>query len=192
MWQRDEILDVVPWAVAGVAVVAGSYLGYRYLYPVGAVEFQGRRYRFTSEDKLWMARMVTGESGTSNMTAGAAVLWSVATRWVTNPRFQQMSFTQLMRNFSTPVMFNCRSGSASYCQRTSAIPWSNIDPRVRNLVEQFIRGRVPNPIPGYNNFAASWAIGSRSMASSELPPQDVGGNMFIRDPGSLPGRVGIV
>jgi len=192
---------------AGVAAAVGAYFLVKRYAVVGEIEFQGRRYPFTGEDKLWAGRMLVGETGGGNDQANAAVLWSVVTRWVSNPRFQDWSFTRLARAFSQPINPIWASRSASGCQRNpsactdahlarrqriSSMSWGSLPPNVQRLVESFAQGRVSNPIPGYNNFAAATHIGSSRLASSELPPVDVGGNMFIRDPGSLQGEVRIV
>lgn len=169
----------------------GGYYLYQYLYPSGQIDFNDQRWTIHPSDKIWLARMAYGEAGT-NIQGAAAVLWSVATRWVTKPVFQSMTFVELMRNFSTPIMFGCRSGDADYCQRITGHSWEEIPVVIRELVEGFVRGRVSNPVPGYNNFAAQRAIRPSSLATSELPPITVGGNTFIRDPGTIPGEVRIV
>jgi len=188
---REDTIVYGGLGLAAVSVAVGTYFLVRRYFAVGAVEFQGRQYHFNDEDRLWMARMAYGEAG--NNTEGAeAVLWAVASRWVTKPRFQSMSFTQLMRAFSTPVMVGCRSGSASYCHRISSLGWDEIPAGIRDTVDRFMAGRVRNPVPGYNNFAADWALSQSARANSELPAVNVGGNIFLRDPGSLTGRVRIV
>jgi hypothetical protein len=63
---------------------------------------------------------------------------------------------------------------------------------VRRLVDLFVAGRLANPIPGYNNFAARGSISSRSLSSSTLPPTTIGGNTFIRDPNSEFGEARVV
>lgn len=200
----EEVAVIAAVTIASLVAAFGVYLLVRRYYPVGAVEFQGRRWSFHETDKVWAARMVVGESGTSNMQAGAAVLWAVAQRWVTKPQFQGMSFTSVMRAFSQPINPIWSSPSGSGCQqrpdmcsqtalsnraRIQSTPWSSIPMSVQQLVEEFFSGRVANPIPGYNNFAASWAT---SGGSSELPAVAIGGNTFMRDPGSLPGEVRVV
>jgi hypothetical protein len=174
--------------------------------------------------------MVIGEAGESGWDspdtleqkkrAGAAVLWSVATRHMTLPSlFRSGSFTTTMRAFSQPINpiwaspAACRNGrgccgsvtgscgsvtgscSPTKLQRRLRIrtkPWLALPLHVRVLVDNFVAGRVRNPIPGYNNFAARGAISSRSLSSSTLPPQTIGGNTFVRDPGSASGEVRVV
>jgi hypothetical protein len=188
---EDRVVIATATAAAGTATLVGGYFLYRYLYPSGQIDFNGRRWQITPSDKIWLARMAYGEAG-SDIVGGAAVLWAVASRWVTKSRFQNMTFVELMRNFSTPVMFDCRSGNADYCQRISSLSWDEIPIGVRNLVQDFVKGRVTNPVNGYNNFAAQRAIAASSLVASELPPVTVGGNTFIRDPGTIRGEVRIV
>lgn len=208
----DEILDepeeqLALYAVVGLSAVAlgvGGYFLVRRFYPIGAVEFSGQRWHFHDTDKVWAARMVVGESGTSDMHAGAAVLWALAQRWVTKAGFQNMSFTSLMRAFSQPINPIWSSIGGSGCQRSPAqcsmealarrqtiqsTSWSRIPAAVRTLVEDFFVGRVANPVPGYNNFAAA---GHVSGSNSELPAVTIGGNTFVRDSGSLVGEVRII
>jgi hypothetical protein len=213
--------------LVAAAVVAGGYGIFRmatYPLPIfgGTLEMNGRRYRFTAADRLWMGRMVIGEAGEGGWDspeqieerkrAGAAVLWSVATRHMTKPAFSGWSFTRTMRAFSQPINpiwatpTSCSNGrgccgsvtgacSPSRIRRRFEIrnkPWLALPAEVRGLVDAFVAGRVPNPIPGYNNFAARRAISSSSLSSSTLPPQTIGGNTFIRDPGSASGDVRVV
>lgn len=213
MDERTE--DVLVLSLFGAGVVAGAVGGYflvRRYFARGEVLFQGRTYPITGEDKVWMGRMVIGEAGRSGwenpskLIDGAAVLWSVATRWVTRPEFQSWSFTRLMRAFSQPINPIWETAQSSGCQRRPSMctsthlsrraqirstSWSALPPQVQDLVDRFIKGRVTNPVPGYNNFAAAGHISSSKLASSELPPMTVGGNTFIRDPGSLVGNVRI-
>ena len=205
---KENVLFYGLLSGAGLAAVVGTYLLVKRYAVVGAVEFQGVQYPLTEEDKLWMARMVVGETGNSpSQEDGAAVLWSVVTRWRTKAAFSDISLIQLMKAFSQPINPIWASLNGSGCQRSPSrctpahlarraritnMPWSSIPQVVRDLVESFAQGRVSNPIPGYNNFAAAGAISGSSLTSSELPPVTLGGNTFIRDSGSLQGEVRIV
>jgi hypothetical protein len=203
----DEVLMYSAIGVASVAVIASGYFLYRKLFPVGAVQFQGRKWHFHDEDKVWAGRMIVGESGTdATRNEAAAVLWSVAARWVTKPAFQGMTYTQVIRGFSQPVnpiwasndqcnssgrgcCGNCTSAQLSRRAYITSLPWTSIPASIRGYVEDFMRGALSNPIPQYNNFAAAGYV---SGSNSELEPVTIGGNTFIRDPGSLPGEVRIV
>jgi len=187
-------MDIALVGIASTLVAVGGYLLVRRVLHRGEIAFGGWRYPISDSDKVWMARMALGEAGScsSDKRPCAAVLWSVVSRWMTLPQYRRWSFEQLMRNFSTPVMYNCRRGDAAYCQRISSKSWEQIPLTVRTIVEEFVDGRLPNPVSGYNNFAAERAIASSSLRASELPPINVGGNVFIRDPGTEPGTVSIV
>lgn len=150
------------------------------------------------------------DSVEANQRAGAAVLWAVATRHMTMPSlFRSGSFTRTMRAFSQPINpiwaspGACVDGrgccgdvfgacSPRKLQRRFVIrtkPWLGLPSAVRRLVDEFVAGRVQNPIPGYNNFAASGSIGRSALAASSLSPVTIGSNTFVRDPGSASGEV---
>jgi hypothetical protein len=182
----------------------------------------GHYYSFTTKDRLWLGRMVIGEAGESGWDSpsrledGAAVLWSVLTRHMTLPAFRGKSLTKTIRAFAQPLNpiwaspWGCTwlssswrgccgafwgSCSLSRLQRRARVrytTWYGLPSQVRELVDGFVRGTVPNPIPGYNNFAAAGAISSSARARSELPAVTIGGNTFVRDPGSASGNVRIV
>lgn len=201
-WEEKMLMYGVI-GVASAAGVVGLYFAYRRLFPVGAVQFQGRRWSFHDDDKIWMGRMILGECG-EDAIGGDAVLWSVASRWVTKPVFQDKTFTQVIRAFSQPVNPLWADPNSGRClerpaacsdaaiRRRQAITntsWAALPSNIRQLVQDFVGGRTRNPISGYNNFAAA---GSSSFTNTELTPVTVGGNTFIRDPGSLSGEVRIV
>jgi hypothetical protein len=195
------------FGAAAVPAGIGIYYLVRWYFPVGKVDFQGRRWSFTEDDKLWMGRMLVGETGGESRSAMAAVAWSVITRWVTKPVFQDMSLTQVMRAFSQPINPKWADMGAAGCQRSPGMcseqalarrrritnmSWSEMPSATTSFVEAFARGHIADPTPGYNNFAAAGSISSSTLSSSELPPITIGGNTFIRDPGSLQGKVRIV
>lgn len=202
---RDDLLFYGLLGVGGVAAVVATYFLVRRYAVVGAIEFQGRRWPITGEDKLWLGRLVVGEAGRgASYEDGAAVLWSIAQRRATLPGMQRRSFVDVIRGFSQPLSPLWDDPNADRClqhpehctparierrRRVSSLGWNELPAQVRQLVEDFVRGRVRNPIPGYNNFAT---VELASRRRSELPLVAVGGNGFIRDPGSLPGEVRIV
>jgi hypothetical protein len=192
-------------ATGGLAASVAVYFLVRRYAVVGAVEFQGQRWPITDEDKLWLGRLVIGESGlNATRQEGAAVLWSIAQRRATLPGMQGRRFVDVIRGFSQPLSPLWDDPNADRCLQypehctasrierrrvVSSTSWSALPAQVRQLVEDFVGGRVPNPIPGYNNFAT---VELASRRQSELPLVAVGGNGFIRDPGSLQGEVRIV
>ena len=204
---KSDLLFFGLLTVGGITTAVGVYLLIKRYFPLGKVSFNGQERTLTEEDKLWAARMVVGETGGDDPQSNAAVLWSVLTRWLTKPSLQGMSWAQVMRAFSQPINPQWADASAPGCTRQpsactetnlarrrqiTSMPWSSIPQSVRDQVEAFARGRVANPIPGLNNFAAAGAIGGSQLSSSELPPRTIGGNTFIRDPGSLQGEVRFV
>lgn len=218
-YAREEPFKAVLFAAFGVSALYGVYRMIFYPFPLwgGSLELNGQRYHMTNTDRLWMGRMVVGEAGesgwddpstaASKRRAGAAVLWAVATRHMTKPAFRGWTLTQTMRAFSQPINpiwasplgEGClRSPSActpSRLQRRFQItnaPWYSLPAGVRQLVDDFFRGQVANPVPGYNNFADSAAISSAARAQSTLTPTTVGGNTFVRDQGSTAGEVRVV
>jgi hypothetical protein len=215
-YAREEPFKAVMVVAAGVSASYGVYRLFNYPFPLwgATLELNGNRYHMSNTDRLWMGRMVVGEAGESGWDnpstaeakrrAGAAVLWSVATRHMTKPAFRDWTLTRTMRAFSQPINPIWASPLGEGClRRPSActpsrlerrfrithLPWYALPEGVRQLVDEFFRGRLENPIPGYNNFAASGAISSSALAQSTLPPTTIGGNTFVRDRGSTPGDV---
>jgi hypothetical protein len=218
-YAREEPFKAILFAAAGISAIYGVYRLVNYPFPLwgGNLVIGGRRYHMTNTDRLWMGRMVVGEVGEQGWDdpsqldlrrrAAAAVLWSVATRHMTKPAFRDWSFTQTMRAFSQPINPIWASPTASGCisspsactpsrlERRFVItrtPWYALPAGVRAAVDDFFRGALPNPVPGYNNFAAQASISASARAQSTLPPTTVGGNTFVRDPGSDAGEVRVV
>ena len=224
-YAKEEPLKAFLYTAAFTAAGYGIYRMAVYPFPVfgGVLEMNGQRYRFTTADRLWMGRMVIGEAGQSGWDspatleakkrAGAAVLWSVATRHMSIPvLFRSGSYTKTMRAFSQPINpiwespTACRNGRGCCGSVTGSCsprrlrrrleirtkPWLALPVEVRGLVDLFVAGRLANPIPGYNNFAARGSISSGSLSSSTLPPTTIGGNTFIRDPHAQPGEARVV
>lgn len=214
-YAREEPFKAAVLATAVVAAGYGAYRMVNYPFPLwgGNLELNGRHYRMTNTDRLWMGRMVIGEAGESGWDspskrrAGAAVLWSVATRHMTKPAFRDWSFTKTMRAFSQPINPIWANPVATGCLRSpgactpsrlrrrftiTRTPWYRLPTGVRQLVDEFFRGQLQNPIPGYNNFAASGSISASARAQSTLSPTAIGGNTFVRDQGSVSGDVRVV
>jgi hypothetical protein len=218
-YAREEPFKAVLLTAAAVSAVYGAYRLVTYPFPLwgGTIELNGNRYRMTNTDRLWMGRMVIGEAGESGWDdpaqaqskrrEGAAVLWSVATRHMTKPSFRGWSFTRTMRAFSQPINPIWASPLAEGCLRSPSActptrlerrfritraPWYSLPAGARQLVDEFFRGQVENPIPGYNNFAGRGSISASARAQSTLPPRNIGGNTFVRDRGSAEGEVRIV
>jgi len=210
----DYVIEHPEVAVVGaLGSVAAGFLAYRLYQTMGSrgtMVWKGHAYSFTPEDRLWMGRMVIGEVGetgwesSSKDQAAAAVLWSVATRHMSNPSFRQAgSYKRTMRAFSQPINpiweshQACSTEGRGCCGSTSGMcspariarrrairtkSWSALPERVRYLVDRFVRGQLENPVPGYNDFAGASHISNSAVRSSRLPAVTIGGNTFISRP----------
>jgi len=229
----DGFIAAIDFAIENPALVgfgilgAGgiSYILYRFInYGTvfggrGKISFNDFEYTVTADDRLWMGRMLIGETGESGWDsrdpaeqeakrqAGVAVLYSVAERFASNPSLRSNTgntFTGVMRAFSQPInpiwssLSACSNGrgccgsEGTMCtpahlsrrQRIQSKSWNALPEGVRSLVDDFIAGRVTNPIPGYNDFAAATHISQSALNSSVVTPINIGGNMFIKRPAS--------
>jgi hypothetical protein len=202
-----------------VGSVGIAYLAFRATtYPPlwllgGTAELNGQRYRITNTDMLWLARMVYGETGGDD-EAKAAVLWSVLTRHMSKPSlYQTGSLTKTIRMFAQPLSplwatpFGCEGGRGccgtfwGACSPTTLLKranvrwssWYMLPGDVRDAVTRFVRGELPNPVPGANNFAMSISAAERSgSVQAGFQPVTIRSNTFIRDAGSTPGAVRFV
>lgn len=122
-------------------------------------------YQITDDDKLWLARMMVGESG--DWTDRKAQLWTIAQRFVLRNKRYESTLTQLVQNFSQPV--NPRwTRDGSYCRPGGKHAGTDgcAETRLRRremlrrdhwqpsqlqqelqLVEEWAAGHVPNPVP---------------------------------------------
>lgn len=120
-------------------------------------------YRLTSEDKLWLARMMAGEG--ADLRDRKAQLWTIAQRFVFRAKRYEQTITELVLNFSQPVNEDwsrtgvfCRPGG-QYAGTESCSParldrrddYATMTPAELRpelaLVEAWARGRIPNPVP---------------------------------------------
>ncbi len=77
------------------------------------------KYRITSEDVLWTARMMEGEAGGKANADNFAVVWAMLNRWalLTNPQRLKggyKSFADFIRHYSTPLQAVLSYGSAKH------------------------------------------------------------------------------
>lgn len=126
----------------------------------------------TDDDADWLARAVFGETG-SDPRAQAAVAWSMAQRLVyfidqghtTMPCRGDvppgMTFKNLIRCFSQPTSaYWLEHGTEAQKARRRMIqtsPLSELERRRPGLlafVDDFVRGKVPNPVPRLADFSA--------------------------------------
>lgn len=123
----------------------------------------GFAYTLSPEDKLWAARMISGEGGSP-----AAVLWTMAARFA---MARGTSFATFIRSYSQPINPRwyrdgefCREGGRFHgtdsCaetrlrkrERILAMTAADLRPELAQ-VEQWARGHVPNPVPKAVHFA---------------------------------------
>ncbi len=179
------------WAVSrqlsGLSRPSEVYVRNRVLYGPG-----GFRYLLTEDDLLWLARATWGEAATS-VQGGAAVIWAMAQYHALimgsggrRPAFG--TFAAMLRSYCQPINPIWASMEGSGCQRQpnrcteshlarrrqiTTASWESIPATVRQLVLDFARGQLPNPVPGavdWNNL--NW--GDRS----QIPVINVAGNYF--------------
>ena len=146
-------------------------------------------YRITSSDRLWLGRMLLGETGGRGGQVGAAVVWALAQNYMlvigagsARPRFSSLS--ALVQAYAQPVNPQWADPSSSKCrdhpeactadrierrQRYRATSWSAIPAEAREVVDSFIAGTLTNPVPGLTDWHANRWDGAR---------MNVGGNWF--------------
>jgi hypothetical protein len=138
----------------------------------GKIEAPGFSYQLTDDDIIWVARSLTGEGGPVQRDP-AAILWTYAQRMVwrdqrgnPHPTFAQM--VQLHSQPINPRWF--RSAPDSKCHlrpeacsdrkealrhRRRSLRWDQISPELRQIVERWATGNLPNPVPRSVDFANS-------------------------------------
>jgi len=150
--------------VAAVAAIGALTMGRQTKTQVG----------LTQEDLLWLARALMGETEGSSDRAMAAVAWAMFQRWQQKSRGK--TFTQLLRAYCQPINPEYATLAGRGCRahpemctvahlerrrRISTMTWEQLPNVVRDLVERFGRGEVPNPVPGMVDFAAFSFPGER-------------------------------
>lgn len=120
-------------------------------------------YTLTSDDKLWLARMMVGEG--ADLEDRKAQLWTIAQRFVFRAKRYERTIVKLVQNFSQPVdpewrrdgVF-CRPGGeyagTAHCseakldrrERYATLTRSELREELE-LVEHWAKGHIPNPVP---------------------------------------------
>jgi len=132
-------------------------------------------YTYTEEDRLWLARMLYGESGIDEQDWDAQ-LWTIAQRFVLRRRQNyERTITEVVCAFSQAINpdwyrngSQCAIGSANAddpgcgedrMQRRDRIReyhWQPVQLTQELLsVDKFLRGETPNPVPGATNWHAT-------------------------------------
>lgn len=119
-------------------------------------------YEITEEDKLWLARMMVGES--SNVEDRKAQLWTIAQRFVVRNKRYEDTVAKLVEGFSQPVNprwmrdgDKCRDGqhprncTEAKFRRREGLRRNHWRPdqlqQELQLVEEWAAGHIPNPVP---------------------------------------------
>jgi hypothetical protein len=146
-------------------------------------------YTITSTDKLWLGRALVGETGGRARRDLEAVTWALAQNFVLvigagnrRPRFS--TFTDCIRAYSQPVNprwidpngVKCRQHPGACTERhiarrrrISSMSWSSLPQATRQAVDDFVAGRLDNPVPNMVDFAA-YTFSGREI--------NIGGNWF--------------
>jgi hypothetical protein len=138
----------------------------------------GATYTLTDDDLLWLGRAIYGEAGT-RQRGGAAVAWAMAQNYMMTgpgggPRFAALpTFTALLRAYCQPINPAWMDPNGPKCQRNpaacterhlarrrsiSGMSWESLPQSVRNIVQAFAEGTLPNEVPGLTDWATPrWA-----------------------------------
>lgn len=149
----------------------------------------GATYTLTDDDLLWLGRAIYGEAGTK-ARGGAAVAWALAQNFMLvsrrPPRFS--TFKQLILNYCQPVNPAWADPNGVKCRRRpdmctpqkiarraqiTNMPWASIPVSVRDIVQRFAAGTLPNEVPGM----VDWATPRWRADNIEID-----GNFFGRNP----------
>jgi hypothetical protein len=133
----------------------------------------GATYTLTDDDLLWLARAIKGEAEES-VRGGSAVAWAMAQNYMTTgpgggPRFAALpTFAALLRAYCQPINpawmdpngakcrqrpQACTARHLSRRRRISSMPWDAFSQSIKNIVQQFAAGTLPNEIPGLTDWA---------------------------------------
>jgi len=130
-------------------------------------------YTFSQADRLWLARMLIGES--SDPRDWDAQLWTIAQRFVLRGKRYETTIADLVQNFSQPINPDWYRGGAfcapggrfehdagcseSRMQRRDELRedhWTVAELRDElRAVDRFLDGRTPNPVPGATDWHAT-------------------------------------
>jgi hypothetical protein len=126
----------------------------------------GATYTLTDDDLLWLARAIKGEAE-SSVPGGTAVAWALAQNFLLVGRRppRMTPFSLLIRRYCQPV-------NPAWADPNGA-KWSAIPASIRDIVQRFAAGTLPNPIPGMTDWATP-----RWRADNV----EIDGNFFGRNP----------
>ena len=161
------------------------------------------RYTFTRDDVLWAARMLQGEGPPED---SAAILWTMAQLFAPEGQAGKYSgphrfdtFTKLIQAYSQPINpiwrrdgSRCRPGGRYYgtdhCSEArlrrrdyyATLAYDDVDPDKRAVLEAWLEGKVPNPVPGAADFADRRVISNERRAAQPVIWTSPSDNQFLR------------
>ncbi|MBK8246083.1 MAG: hypothetical protein IPK85_01565 [Gemmatimonadetes bacterium] len=169
-------------------------------------------YTFSREDRLWLARMLIGES--SDPRDWEAQLWALTQRFVLRRKRYERTMTELAQEFSQPINPDWYRDGA-YClpggrfhddpgcgedrmQRRDDLREDHWTPRQLRAeleaVDRFLAGRTPNPVPGATDWHATRLAAGNVRYAPHLSNVFQGPPGFTTEvtlaPGGVPAWVG--
>lgn len=130
-------------------------------------------YTFNQADRLWLARMLVGES--SDPRDWDAQLWTLTQRFVQRQKRHESTMAELAQQFSQPINEDwyrgglfCRPGGQyehdAGCSESRMVRrddlrrdhWEPNELRAElEAVDRFLAGETPNPVPGATDWHAT-------------------------------------
>jgi len=163
----------------------------------------GNRRPFVDDDLEWAVKMVVHETKHTPEYAKewAAILWTVANRWIGRYGRPDETFGQFVRRFSSTVnpmwTERCRpeeiaSENWTRCEQRQQWVRNNIArsfawyeqnrPQIVDFVRRFLHGEIPNTeFPGWTDFAAEWAGHGAEDTRVTTPGLQPDSNAFYRE-----------
>jgi hypothetical protein len=134
-------------------------------------------YALSSDDALWAARMIVGESGGEGDQDDAAVLWCMINSYTLRPvKESYPTFTAFVRGYCTPLQPYLKSQGAIDRHKKLGTPmvevepgkwqlkrhvelqqkpWKDLPEKARRLVESVLTGKSPSPCGNSTQFCCT-------------------------------------
>lgn len=170
-----------------------------------------KEYRISREDRLELARMLVGETGSRYSDEELqALLWAIMNRFMLSPRQRERStLKDLLQAFSQPInprwdgipdnqkgqdfcapggeyedTWHCTTEKLRRRIKTANLSWDEIPKRIRKAVLAFEKGELPYPKAAGSQRLTNWA--SYPGVRQKFPwGVDIGGNWFFEEKGTL-------